>query len=112
MSPRILWKNCQIPKTEVLCPTKEDNYMEINERCFYIEQQLLDLEMAKANCAKNTTFSTGGGKLFEPLTLEENNLVAKMTENLTSLIGIDIGINYQPKLERFYTYASSAQCGK
>ena len=71
--------NCQIPPT-TLCPTDEGNYLEINGQCFYFETQNLGYPEAKANCAKNK-FS-GGGRLFEPMTLGENEKICKTFADL------------------------------
>ena len=71
--------NCQIPPT-TLCPTDEGNYLEIDGQCFYFETQNLGYPEAKANCAKNK-FS-GGGRLFEPMTLGENEKICKTFADL------------------------------
>ena len=71
--------NCQIPPT-TLCPTDEGNYLEIDGQCFYFETQNLGYPEAKANCAKNK-FS-GGGRLFEPMTLAENEKICKTFADL------------------------------
>ena len=75
--------NCQIPPT-TLCPTDEGNYLEIDGQCFYFETQNLGYPEAKANCAKNK-FS-GGGRLFEPMTLAENEKICKTFADLLGTV--------------------------
>ena len=77
--PEYYGKNCQIPHTN-LCPADGINYLEIEGRCFYLETQHLPFLKAKANCARNK-FSTGG-RLFEPMTLAENDKICDILGNL------------------------------
>ena len=77
--PEYYGKNCQIPHTNP-CPTDDKNYLEIDGHCFYLETQRLTFSKAKANCARSK-FSTGG-RLFEPMTLAENDNICATVGNI------------------------------
>merc|ERR1712008_309076 len=56
------------------CPTNDPNYHILNNRCIYIEQSVKSYDDAKQNC--ETEFA-GHGKLFEPKTWSEIDMVYK-----------------------------------
>ena len=98
-------KNCQIPSSKS-CPTDEENYYEIESHCYYFETHSHWFKEAKSNCEKENLFSTGSGKLFEPKTLAENDMVTKMIpDNDKFLIGVMVkGYERYSYCENNYEY--------
>ena len=58
------------------CPTGYDSYYQlIDNKCFYFEKENLNHNEAQTNCMEKLK-NYGGGKLFEPKSLLENEKVA------------------------------------
>mgnify|MGYP001462322140 CR=1 FL=1 len=55
-----------------VCPTDQENYRWVDRHCYYLEMDPKSIEEAKVNCASKFQNS---GKLFEPLSLQVNDLV-------------------------------------
>ena len=96
-------QNNQTPS--IKCPTNSSGYYLVGNKCIYFEQTDLNWENAKKGC-KNK-FS-GGGRLFEPLSLQEHNDVYALIKiynknfNVAYWIGVD-----DLSQEGSFTYSSS-----
>ena len=77
----------------------------ISKRCYYLEMVRMTYEEAKANCASKFLNS---GKLFEPLSLQVNDLVWEEFKDtiVPNGYGPWIGVNNQER-NSVYKYSSS-----
>ena len=98
-------QNNQTPS--IKCPTNSSGYYLVGNKCIYFEQTDLNWENAKKGC-KNK-FS-GGGRLFEPLSLQEHNdvfaLIILQYKNYNNNVAYWIGVDDLSQ-EGSFTYSSS-----
>ena len=90
--------------SRMACPTDSPGYHLVGNKCIYYEQTSLNWENAKKGCKDK--FS-GGGRLFQPFSLQENNDVAAIIKRLYSkLSNFWIGVDDLSQ-EGSFTYSSS-----
>ena len=89
--------------TGTVCPIDQSNYAEVDGHCYYLEMVRMTYEEAKVNCASK--FSSG--KLFEPLSLQVNDLVwEEFKDTIVPGYGPWIGVTDQ-ETNSVFKYTSS-----
>ena len=61
--------------TTTPCPSNNDRYKIIQNKCFYFEEALINFESAKAKCKQK------GGKLYEPQDVEKMKEIAAIADD-------------------------------
>ena len=85
------------------CPTNSSGYYLVGNKCIYHEKTQLTWDNAKKGCQDK--FS-GGGRLYEPLSLQEHNDVHAIIEPLNTRDAFWIGVDDLSQ-EGSFTYSSS-----
>ena len=96
--------NCDSQKPP--CPTNDSNYHKLNDSCYFFEKTYLTFEKAKSGCSDKFV---GGGKLYEPRSMTTFKKIykeAKQIMNLSSGIGVWLGVDDLAEEGKF-AYSSS-----
>ena len=94
---------CSTKGTNCLCSTDSPGYHLVGNKCIYFEKTYLTWENAKKGCKDKFA---NGGKLYEPLSLEENNDVHAIVEPLNPTDAFWIGVDDLSQ-EGSFMYSSS-----
>ena len=84
---------------KAVCPTGSPGYHLLGNKCIYYEKTYLSWENAKKGC---TDKFSSGGRLHEPLSLQEHSDVHTITNKSSYWIGVD-----DLSQEGNFTYSSS-----
>ena len=63
--------------TKTFCPLENPNYILVDNQCYYIQTNKTNYETARDNC-KEKLADYGGGRLFQPRSRAQNELVLKL----------------------------------
>jgi hypothetical protein len=95
---------CSTKGTNCLCSTDSPGYHLVGSKCIYYEKTRATWENAKKGCKDKFL---GGGRLYEPLSLQEHNEVFAVIDPVNTISsGLWIGVDDLSQ-EGSHTYSSS-----